>query len=415
MAAGRLFLSILMALSIAFGSFTKSTGVAPAAQSFAHGLGSTPKALIMWMAGGLTTDTFVTSYYKAIGFTTATTQAFSHAGASVDAGASSNSSGRFAAKVLTIVEWAEATLAEADLSSFDATNVNLSWTTNNAVAYVIHFCVIGGDDLTNAIAINWDSPSVTGNKSVTGVGFQPNILFHLTIPFGAVTPPTTQADSRIGLGVMTAGGEWVSWVRSDDNATTTDTYRIQLTNAGIVHLTGAGAVGTQASWVSMDSDGFTVNYTTASGGDIITLALKGGSYKTGSSNKPTGAAPVTQTFTTTFTPKGYLLSSFQDTTQAGSVAHNRWGLGGSDGTSEQSSAISDTDNLADSSVDAIDSTTKVFIKDNNNTPAIDAEADHSSLGATGPVINWTTNDAVATEMLYVAFGDTIELWAQSVM
>lgn len=412
MAVGPLFLNIIMALAIAFGSFTKSTGAAPAAQSFPHGLGSTPKVLIMWMSSGLTTDSFVTSFRSAFGVATSSTNFKSVASASINAGASSNASKRHASKALTVVQWGETLLAEADLSSFDGTNVNLSWTTNNAVAYIIHFCVIGGDDLTNASVLQWSMPIVTGNNSQTGMGFQPDFVLHF-FTLSSVAPPDSKTSSTNGIGAMNSVGEqWALMSQSQDNQVTMVTDRGQRTDSTLLRYSfGDGsAPDIQASFVSMDADGFTMNFTTPPGAAIVcfSLGLKGGQYKIGASNKPTGAAPVTQTFPTTFTPKGYFIASFQDVTQPSNVsrAHNRLGLGGSDGTSEQSTAFSDTDALAVSSVDAVDSTTKVFIKVNNDTATIDAQADHSSLGATGPVINWTTNDAVATEMLYLAFGDT---------
>lgn len=394
------------ALAYSCGSFTKSTGAAPAAQSVAHGLGSTPKVLIMWMASGLTTDSFVTSFLAAFGASTGATNSYSIAAASLDAGASSDASRRMFNKALTIVQWGETLLAEADLTSFDGTNFNLNWTTNNLVAYLIHFCVIGGNDLTNVNVLNWESTAGTGNKSITGMGFQPDLVIHFQATRGTLT---SVAGAEFTLGAMTSVAQWAAAIRVDDNVTTTDTYRIQQTDSAMVRIDGTGAVNWEFSYVSMDSDGFTINDTTSPGAgeEMFSLGLKGGSYTVGASNKPTGAAPVTQTFTTTFTPRGYLLASFQDITRAASVAHARLGIGGSDGTNEQASSFQDTDNLADSSVDAIDSTTKVFVKVNNNTPTIDAEADHSSLGATGPVISWSTNDAVATEMLFVAFGDAV--------
>ena len=43
---------------------------------------------------------------------------------------------------------------------------------------------------------------------------------------------------------------------------------------------------------------------------------------------------------------------------------------------------------------------------NNSTATIDAEADLTSLDPDGFTVNWTTNDAVATEILYMGSGAT---------
>ena len=80
-------------------------------------------------------------------------------------------------KVLTMVRWGEVVVAEADLSSWDDTNFTLNWTTNDANAYVIHFIAIGGSDVS-ARVVDWTMRTTTGNTTVTGVGFQPDVVFH---------------------------------------------------------------------------------------------------------------------------------------------------------------------------------------------------------------------------------------------
>ncbi|NIN69482.1 MAG: hypothetical protein GTO63_33320, partial [Anaerolineae bacterium] len=74
-------------------------------QTVAHGLGTTPKALILW-TNGKTNESFSASYLFGLGFTDGTTS-YSVANASADASAKTNTSRRMAAKAITIVEWAE--------------------------------------------------------------------------------------------------------------------------------------------------------------------------------------------------------------------------------------------------------------------------------------------------------------------
>jgi len=71
---------------------------------------------------------------------------------------------------------------------------------------------------------------------------------------------------------------------------------------------------------------------------------------------------------------------------------------------EGTSAIADINGAATTSVQRFDKTDKVFAKINNNGSTIDAEADLEAIDVDGFTLNWTTNDAAATEMLYVAFG-----------
>ena len=136
---------------------------------------------------------------------------------------------------------------------------------------------------------------------------------------------------------------------------------------------------------------------------VFSLALKGVNVKPGFFLKTAAAAPAPQAITGVgFTPRLIMLASVQNTTQANPVAHSRFGLGASDGGTEGSSAVQDQNAAGVTIVDAIDKTSKIFVKVDNSTPVIDAEADLASRGTDGFTLNWTTNDAVQTEILYLA-------------
>jgi hypothetical protein len=125
--------------------------------------------------------------------------------------------------------------------------------------------------------------------------------------------------------------------------------------------------------------------------------------KVGNFNKSTGAAPASQAVTAPgFRPGAVVLTSFQNPTQTApfSDPHARFGIGASDGTNEASSAFDATDNVPTTSVGAVDKTSKVFVK--LNGPPINAEADMASFDASGFTLNWTTNDAAAAQMCFLA-------------
>ncbi|MEP6593303.1 MAG: hypothetical protein ABJC51_06400, partial [Acidobacteriota bacterium] len=387
------------------GSFTKSTGGAPATQVIAHGLGSVPKAIILW-TDGQTNSTFNSaSYLFGYGMTDGTTSR--SVGAASQTGQSpSNASTRMANKALTLVQWSEVTVAEADLSSWDATNFTLNWTTNNATAYVIHYIVIGGPDVS-AKVLAWTMATATGNQSVAGVGFQPNAVIHAHGTHGFVSASGSIPNAGFGLGAMDADGDqWASSFLTIDNAATSDTQRDQRTDAAIYTFDNSLAVQKKASWVSMDPDGFTINFsnaTSAAAARVFSLALKGVNVKPGSFNKATGGAPQSQSLTGLgFQPGVVLFTSMQDITRAAPVAHSRFGIGASDGTTEGASAITDQNGVATTSVRAVDKTTKAYIVADTNNSTIGAEADLTSLDSDGFTLNWTTNNAVATEILYLA-------------
>jgi hypothetical protein len=319
----------------------------------------------------------------------------------------SNASTRMANKVLTMVRWGEVVVAEADLSAWDSTNFTLNWTTNDANAYVVHFIAIGGSDVS-ARVVDWTMRTTTGNATVTGVGFQPDVVFHAHggHTFTAAAP-ANQAGGAFGLGVMDFDGdEWALANWTVDNQATSDTQRGQLTDATVYSFNNALTVQKRAEWVSMNADGFTLNFTNTgsnAAARVFSLALKGVNVKPGSFLKSPGAAPAAQQINgVEFRPSLVMLASTQTTTQANPVAHARLGLGASDGGTEGSSAVQDEDAAAFANVDGIDKTSKVFMKVDNGTPAIDAEADLTSFHADGFNLSWTTNDAVQTEILYLA-------------
>ena len=393
------------AASYKVGSFTKSTGGAPVSQAVPHGLGEAPKALILW-TNGKTNEAFSGNALFGFGVSDGTTSASVATGLR-DATASSYTGNRSASGGALVISdgLGGVLLAEATLSSWDATNFTLNWTTNDPNPYVIHFLAIGGSEIS-AKVVEWNRATTTGNQAVTGTGFQPDVVIHAEAD---MTAPGSGPKGVVVLGAMDAtGGQWANSIFSGgDGAPPSNTRRAQ-SAAACLYWAYAGVIAHQASFVSMNADGFTVNHTVNDGfgARIVSLALRGMQARAGSFNKSTGAAPVLQTVTTTgVAPRAVLLASVQNTTAAGVVTEARFGIGASDGTSEGSSAFQDQNAVNPSNVDGIDKTSKVFVKVNNATPTIDAEADMLGFSENGFILDWTTNDAVATQILYLALGD----------
>jgi len=170
--------------------------------------------------------------------------------------------------------------------------------------------------------------------------------------------------------------------------------------------TVAPGVTKQATFVSMNSDGFTLNFTTAStnASQIYSLALAGLKAGVGTFNKTTAAAPALQSVTTGFTPGAVFLASFQIPGQTATISEPicSIGLGATDGAHEASSTLGSNDAVTTSNVVGQDKTNKAFIK--MNTPPLDAEADFASFNASGFSLNWTTGDSVASQICFLALG-----------
>lgn len=300
-----------MAFNAKTGSFTKNTGTG---NQSVTGLGGTPKVLIMWTAYNTTSSdppTINNDYSVAWGMTTGASESYSTSISSQYNVGTSNRSKRAAAKALTVVQYGETTLAECDLVSFDADGFTVDWTTNSGGAQIIHYLALWGSDITGQKVFTWTSPTLTGNKSVTGAGFKPNLLVFAR-PVSTSSLPVSATGADLALSFIDASGNSTSLnVGGDDGVANPDhkTFRT-LKTANSTILTNTSATTREAStWVSMDTDGFTLNYTTANAADLVgCLAIQGPRVKVG--NSLINPANVTGVG---FTPAGLIFSTIQST------------------------------------------------------------------------------------------------------
>ncbi len=395
-----------MALDVKKGSFAKSTGGAPASQAVT-GIGFQPKALILW-ATNQTTEVIAFGIRFGIGFSDGTRYR-AVAAASADNSDFTSCDHRQATKALTLLDFTQTTVAECDVTSFDSDGFTLNWTTNNASAYIIHYLAIGGADLTNVRADNFSLATSTGNQAITGAGFQPDFVMFLSArDSGAI--PNTAVHTYLSLGLAKSSSERAALAfASQDNAGTSETNRYQRTTLCLATLADSGTVDSEADFVSMDSDGFTINNSDAPtlAHKVMYLALKGGSYKVGAETQKTSTGTKATTGAG-FQPTGLFLASFNDVAQTTPQPHHRFSVGAASAAGvEGASWIGDTDAAATSSTNMSTLTTKVIHLINADDPASpSAEADLSSLDSDGFTLDWTTADATAREFVYLAIGST---------
>lgn len=109
------------------------------------------------------------------------------------------------------------------------------------------------------------SPTSTGNASVAGVGFIPDVVVQLEGLCRAYDTAETDDDANaLGIGVFTSSDEYSAGWAIDDGAATMDNESIADAKAAHLRL-GDGNAAHVASFVSMDADGYTLNYSTANG------------------------------------------------------------------------------------------------------------------------------------------------------
>lgn len=112
---------------------------------------------------------------------------------------------------------------KANVNSFDATGFTLNWTTLSTTSPLFDYLALGGSDITNVKAGNFSAITTTGSQAVTGVGFQPDIVFFLISPLTSSSAAAGNASCPIGV-AKSSSERWTVANYSDDGATTIDRY-----------------------------------------------------------------------------------------------------------------------------------------------------------------------------------------------
>ena len=313
-----------------------------------------------------------------------------------------------------LVAVASATVTvEADFVSMDSDGFTVNWTTVDATARIITYLALGGD-LSSANVGTFDTTAnSTGNKSITGVGFKPDCV--LLIPTGIATswPVLAGNNTRPGLGMMTASDQGVSSVSWPGAAAALNISKsVQATNEVAENVTVASGSNsshnTQASYVSMDSDGFTINIThiEATGTSTAYIALKGGRFKIGSFNQATSTGNQVKTGIG-FQPVALLMTSINKTTNNAAIqAPATLSLGIGVSGSSEAITISSTSTSSPTSASSDIGSTQIIkmMTAGGASPTTQAAATLSSLDTDGWTLNWGTADATAREIIYLAIG-----------
>ena len=295
----------------------------------------------------------------------------------------------------------------ADFVSLDSDGFTVNWTIVSGASYLINYLAIGGTAFTNAFAGTLAAKTSTGNQAYTGVGFQPDAMMYFAGKWA--TEPTNvggQGGFLFGAASSSSARGWVG-ERSKNVANPQRAFHRHSTTH-VAGSLGDSSVANEADLVSFDSDGFTLNFTTAIGtaDSLYYLALKGGNYKVGNLTQPgtTGNQTISGLG---FTPKALILFSANDTTANAdsTLADGQISLGWATGASERGCMwAGDKDNVSPTQTDKSLDRTKVIKLYSPGTPTLNAAADLDSFTSDGFVLNWTTVDATARQIIYLAIG-----------
>lgn len=257
---------------------------------------------------------------------------------------------------------------------------------------IIHYLAIGG--FTN-VALGSISASATGNASVSSLGFQPEAVLFLGNSGGS----TDQASMGVA---MSSTNRFCNHMGSD-GASTEQVNSSQVATK-IMNRYITDAASQVGDFVSMDSGGFTVNWTTAGFISTIYLAVKGGFPNIGVDTQKTSTGTKTVSGMSG-QPVSVLMSSVNAASSASvaTTAPGKYSLGASDGTNhgaiwqQITDAVSTTANQQHTS-------TSAAIGMRSRTSTTDAEATLSAFTNDGYTLNWTTADATAREYIFFAVG-----------
>lgn len=409
----------------------------PPVQSIS-GIGFKPKALLIFTTGQTSQGT-TDGYNFAIGYSDGVRSR--SIGMASDDNVTPSKDGRaFGAKVIKILGSGTPTIAaEADIVSFNADGFTLKWTTDDSNPTIIHYIALGGDDLTNVKVSSFAANKVNGNQAVTGLGFSPDLIMFMHA--ASTSDNSTASNSYLGLGFGGTGGigsRGAIAVEGINGKSPTSTWRAERTDKALVALNPAtGAVSGEADMVSMDTDGFTINWTThlSSTDRIYYLALRGGNYFADNVfQKPTDVAPVIQSVTFNgngFQPRELLLWSYNDLVNPGSEVNNRLSFSAATDFSQGVAWIGDSNNVSPTVTARSDMTSKIMRLATESAvgsnSSIDAESSLVSMDYTGFTLNWTKNNPVAEDIMSTSIGispdptrinlnrDMIQLWGNPVI
>ena len=285
--------------------------------------------------------------------------------------------------------------------AFNSDGFTLTWSTVTANQY-LGYLAIGGDDITNATLIRWQSPAGTNaTYDVTSVGFQPDVVLTIHDEDNVTSKDT---HNILGIGAFDSNGN--QWAREgySKSATTTVTGRMQLTDAFIVGTAVTTSLVIKASYVSMLSNGFRCNFSTNNSTRYYySLCIKGGKNQVGywAKRGTTGDDTIT---TTGILPKAVLISTDSHAASTSHFTGHRGTVGAGDGTNNCAFAVSDKTGVTTTYAKQTFESARSLIVADNDAMTDEAHGTLTTFTNDSFTAHWATNSAVSTQICYLCFG-----------
>lgn len=161
----------------------------------------------------------------------------------------------------------------ADFVSWDSDGFTINNSTVDGEANRIHYLVFKGGQYKLGA---FDQPGSTGNQAVAGVGFTPKGVLLSSYNHAANVSQQNHARTSIGIGIDSTNSRSM-WAGSSNGVTTTVADQLISSKVIVLATEGTPTTNAQADYVTNDSDGFTVNWTTvdATSRQVMYMAFAG--------------------------------------------------------------------------------------------------------------------------------------------
>jgi hypothetical protein len=309
---------------------------------------------------------------------------------------------------------------ELDFVSMDADGFTVVPDNGFTATQTVHALCLGGADLTNVKVGTFALAAATGNQAVTGVGFQPSCVIFFWAKRTNTSANAVTANAGIGVGWATSSSARAAiGAASQDNVADTNSRGMIVTD-NCINILGGGVtdvISDNHDFVSMDSDGFTVNKLTGADQSIVGyIAMKGPRFKVGTT------AMRTDTNDQVVTGVGFqgkaLLTMFRPPVTASETTapsvHWEIGMGCAvDSTHQAAIWSADEDALATSDNYSKNSSTRCVMDFDKETAATDeGDMAFKTWDADGFTLDQNTASAVATLVPYLVIAHTVDpTWA----
>lgn len=259
-----------------------------------------------------------------------------------------------------------------------------------------HYLAVGGDDV-EAAAVSWTFTG-TGNKSVSSLSFQPDIVFHFFNQAGNSSNGGSGFPFASGFGAMSASAQFVLTSESGSLVNPSNSRRIHRTDRCIHDLPPNGGANTlSAEYVSMNANGFTIGVLATSGTTrVFSIALKG-PFELGTFSNGGGASQSISGLG--LTPTAGVLFSGHAPVGTSPVNDAKLAYSGFDTLRQAAASHADIDAVSPTQVHTVQATDALFIKLDGTT--IGAQASYAGSSAGQLDIDWDIQDASAFDISYL--------------